>query len=146
MKNKIRAEFNNKIRKDFISKNPYCQYCNKQAHHVHHIIPISKGGDNRITNLVPLCLECHGLIHDKNYNENWKELQKIGIERAKQEGKYKGGKQKQIDKEKYFTLKQKYMQRSINKVVFAKELEVSRPTLDKILQNENLYFPLIDNL
>jgi 5-methylcytosine-specific restriction endonuclease McrA len=41
--------------------------CNCQAHgkrlDVHHIVPIGKGGSNRLTNLAVLCFSCHKLIH-----------------------------------------------------------------------------------
>lgn len=71
--------------------------------------------------------------------EEIKERQRIGIEKAKREGKFRGRQVKAIDKNKYFELKNDYKTRKITKVLFAKELGVSRPTLDKILQNENLY-------
>ena len=91
--NKLRAEFNNTIRKKYIETHPYCEYCNDNetlAEQVHHIIPLGKGGDNRESNLFSLCLKCHGLIHD-NYNEEWKKRHREGIERAKKAGKFKGG-------------------------------------------------------
>jgi len=45
----------------------------------HHIIPESKGGKETI----PLCIICHGKVHDVDFVK-MKELQKEGIERAKQ--------------------------------------------------------------
>ena len=48
----IRNEFNNKIRNNFIQTHNLCQYCGKEAKHIHHLIPISKGGDNRESNLI----------------------------------------------------------------------------------------------
>ena len=50
---------------------------------IHHTVPLAKGGTNRISNLVMLCLECHGKIHDVNRVKH-KELQRIGIEKAKE--------------------------------------------------------------
>ena len=143
MKNTIRTDFNNNIRNDFIKKHPFCQYCGLPAEHVHHLIPIAAGGDNRESNLIPLCLKCHGLIHNKHFNSNWKELQRIGIERAKKEGKFKGGQIKHVCKEKYFTLKEKYLKKEINKVQFASLLKVSRPTLNKILEKEEEYLKVM---
>ena len=29
----------------------------------HHILPVILGGDNRLTNIVPICAECHSKIH-----------------------------------------------------------------------------------
>lgn len=88
---KLRKEFNDKVSKKYLLSHPYCEYCNDNtlATQVHHIIALSLGGDNRETNLYALCNRCHGMIHN-NYCKNWKELQKQGIERAKQEGKFKG--------------------------------------------------------
>lgn len=36
-----------------------CFECGGPAAHLHHVIPRSKGGKNT----VPLCQECHGLVH-----------------------------------------------------------------------------------
>lgn len=33
--------------------------------HAHHIVPISSGGNNVLSNLATLCRECHGLIHEQ---------------------------------------------------------------------------------
>lgn len=32
---------------------------------VHHIVPVGAGGSHRISNLVPLCHECHQAVHDQ---------------------------------------------------------------------------------
>ncbi|MFC4540480.1 HNH endonuclease [Halosolutus amylolyticus] len=32
--------------------------------HAHHIVPLSCGGTNALSNLSTLCSTCHGLIHD----------------------------------------------------------------------------------
>ena len=53
----------------------------------HHVVPISLGG----TKTIPLCLKCHGLVHDRNFVKHRK-LQRIGIDKAMAEGKYKGRK------------------------------------------------------
>ena len=73
----------------------FCVICgtNKNIEH-HHIIPVSKGGDDHPHNFISLCVEHHGMIHSVRPG-SWahrKELQKIGIEKAKREGKCKGGK------------------------------------------------------
>ncbi len=135
----IREEFNRKIRKSFLEQHPTCQYCGEKAEHVHHLIPIVVGGDNRKNNLIPLCLKCHGLIHNKHFDNNWKEAQRIGIEKAKKEGKYKGSKKKTINKDIFMYLKEKYLNQKITKTEFARQLNVSRPTLNNILNNEKDY-------
>lgn len=66
--------------------------------------------------------------------ENLLERQKEGIRIAKEQGRYKGGQPKAIDKELYSKLLEKYNRREITKVEFAKQLNVSRPTLDKLLK------------
>jgi 5-methylcytosine-specific restriction endonuclease McrA len=39
----------------------YCDYCHKRMYHneLHHIIPISKGGENIESNLMSVHSECH---------------------------------------------------------------------------------------
>lgn len=72
----------------------YCVNCGKPATTMHHIVPKSLGGlDNN--NLVPLCDECHGKIHNiqfKNGVLSHSELTKIGLEKARLNGKQIGGK------------------------------------------------------
>lgn len=63
---------------------------------------------------------------------NLLERQREGIKEAKKQGKYKGRKEVKIDNfEQYYN---KYMNREINKSQLAKELGVSRPTLDKLIK------------
>lgn len=63
---------------------------------------------------------------------NMLERQREGIAIAKAEGKYKGRKEVKIDNfEEYYN---KYKNREINKTQLAKELGVSRPTLDKLIR------------
>lgn len=63
---------------------------------------------------------------------NLLERQREGIAIAKQQGKYKGRKQITVaDFENHY---QRYLRREINKVQLAKELSVSRPTLDRLIQ------------
>lgn len=65
--------------------------------------------------------------------DNLLERQKEGIALAKKEGKYKGRKEISIDEKVFNTQYQRYMNREINKTQLAKELNVSRPTLDKLI-------------
>lgn len=63
---------------------------------------------------------------------NMLERQREGIAIAKEQGKYKGRKEVKIDNfEEYYT---RYLNRELNKTQLAKELEVSRPTLDKLIK------------
>lgn len=62
---------------------------------------------------------------------NLLERQREGIAIAKEQGKYKGRKEIKIDNfEEYYN---RYMNRELNKTQLAKELSVSRPTLDKLI-------------
>lgn len=65
--------------------------------------------------------------------QNLLEHQREGIAIAKREGRYKGRKEIKIDKAVFDELLADYQSRKINKVQFAKRLNISRPTLDKLL-------------
>ena len=64
------------------------------------------------------------------------ERQREGIAIAKREGKFKGRQAKKIDKHLFDKCFEEYNSRLINKVQFAKKLNVSRPTLDKLLKEK----------
>lgn len=62
---------------------------------------------------------------------NLLERQREGIAIAKKQGKYKGRKEVKIDNfEHHYN---RYMSREISKSALAKELKISRPTLDKLI-------------
>ena len=63
---------------------------------------------------------------------NMLERQREGIAIAKQEGKYKGRKEVKIDNFEYHY--NRYLNREVNKTQLAKELGISRPTLDKLIR------------
>ena len=64
-----------------------CFECNKPASEKHHVIPKVLGG----TKTISLCTSCHGKVHGTDRIRH-RELQKIGIEKAKKNGVYKGRK------------------------------------------------------
>lgn len=66
---------------------------------------------------------------------NLLERQREGIAIAVKEGKYKGGQVKRIDDDTFNKYYEQYKIREINKVQFAKALNISRPTLDKLLKD-----------
>jgi hypothetical protein len=70
--------------------------------HYHHVVPETLGG----TKTIPLCLICHGKIHNKKF-VNYRELQRAGIERAKLEGKFMGRKPDTVESPEKFLNKSK---------------------------------------
>ncbi len=60
-----------RIRDRYIKANPLCEECKKAgrltpAEEVHHILPLSKGGDHSDSNLMSLCTSCHSSITAKD--------------------------------------------------------------------------------
>ena len=83
------------------------------------------------TPTVKLMLTMIGAINEFE-RTNLLERQREGIAIAKRNGKYKGRKPVSIpDFEKHY---QRYMKREISKSQLAKELNISRPTLDKLIK------------
>lgn len=70
-------------------------------------------------------------IIDGEVNATHKEAQRIGIEKAKQADVYKG--RKPIDIPNFESYYQKVCNKSITKTALAKELNITRPTLDKLI-------------
>ena len=77
--------------------------------------------------------------------QNLLERQREGIAIAKKAGKYKGGQVKKIDDALFDAAYERYKTRQINKVQFAKELQISRPRkktfmseLAETMGNENV--------
>ena len=70
--------------------------------------------------------------------ENLLERQREGIAIAKRKGKYKGGQVKKIDDKVFQKKYDEYKERVINKKQLAEALEISRPTLDKLLKEKGL--------
>ena len=63
---------------------------------------------------------------------NLLERQREGIAIAKRNGEYTGGKRKNVPN--FENGYQRYLRREISKVALAKELRISRPTLDKLIK------------
>ena len=66
--------------------------------------------------------------------QNILERQREGIAIAKREGKYKGGKKKAVDEGAFSNLLSQYQARKISKREMAERLNISRPTLDKLIK------------
>lgn len=70
--------------------------------------------------------------------QNLLERQREGIAIAKKEGKFKGRQVKKIDDNIFDKQYEKYKNRDITKLQLAQSLNISRPTLDKLLKNKGL--------
>ena len=54
-----------KFREQYLRKNPICTQCGALATIVHHVKPLSSGGDKyRSVNLQAVCVACHNRIHN----------------------------------------------------------------------------------
>lgn len=85
-----RNEFN--ILRHYYQDNLKYECANCDCQHdlqLHHIVPLAIGGTNKLSNVVYLCEECHGIMHKINFNKHSK-LTKEGIKKAKMEGKQIG--------------------------------------------------------
>ena len=69
---------------------------------------------------------------------NLLERQREGIAIAKREGKFKGKQIKQIDDSIFNNLYAEYQARKITKTELARQLNISRPTLDKLIKDKGI--------
>jgi hypothetical protein len=71
--------------KDYLGR--YCCNCGSEDDvQYHHIVPLSYGGNNVISNMCCLCGSCHDKIHYKKDRGNLSESVKAGLNRARQRG------------------------------------------------------------
>ena len=112
----------------------FCVICgtNKNIEH-HHITPVCRGGIDDQHNFISLCVEHHGMIHSVRPG-SWahrKKLQRIGIERAKKEGKFKG-RQPTIDYKEV----EKLWDSGLGATEIAKQMGINRTSVYRILPKE----------
>ena len=106
----------------------------------HHVIPKSLGGKMAI----PLCAECHGLVHNSNFLQHRK-LQRIGIEKAKKKGIYKGRNNGTKESTEKFLNKPiikkvvKLLNEGYNGVEISKIVGVHTNTITKVRKVASLY-------
>ena len=115
-------------------KYAFCVICNttENIEH-HHITPVCKGGDDHPHNFISLCVEHHGMIHSLRPG-SWahrKKLQRIGIEKAKKAGKYKGRKPS-IDRKELKRL----WDSGLSAIEIAKQMNINRTTVYRLLPKE----------
>jgi predicted transcriptional regulator YheO len=135
-------------RKELIlKKGTVCCNCQKDKGELilfHHIVPLSIGGKDLLTNIVPICDDCHQLIHH-NINEKGQfkhsELIKAGLKKAKDNGVHLGRKNTGIEdipdilKNFYYP---KIKNKTISIAAVAREMKMSRTTIYK-------YISIIEN-
>jgi|TARA_R100000353_G_scaffold137943_1_gene98043 hypothetical protein len=115
-------------------KYAFCVICNttENIEH-HHITPVCKGGDDHPHNFISLCVEHHGMIHSLRPG-SWahrKKLQRIGIDKAKKAGKYKGRKPS-IDRKELKRL----WDSGLSAIEIAKQMNINRTTVYRLLPKE----------
>lgn len=68
----------------YIRDNWKCRHCqNRDTLTPHHLIYKSKGGEDRLDNLLTLCLCCHSAAHDKKLLIDFSDLVNIKFTRVK---------------------------------------------------------------
>lgn len=70
--------------------------------------------------------------------QNLLERQREGIAIAKEQGKFKGGQVKRISDDEFQEALEEYKCRKISKTGFAEKLNISRPTLNKLLKDKKI--------
>jgi 5-methylcytosine-specific restriction endonuclease McrA len=68
-----------RMRREYVARRSFytCEECGKQGEvgfQVHHIIPISQGGDNSFENLMYLCVYCHENKHPHMFYRRFKKI------------------------------------------------------------------------
>jgi HNH endonuclease len=64
-----------RLRDSYVKAHPFCEECFKKGimvpvEEVHHIRPLSEGGNHSKDNLISLCKSCHARIHAKR-GDRW---------------------------------------------------------------------------
>lgn len=132
------------LKKEFLSKKfrnrlsnelgNICVNCGSDEYiHYHHIVPLGNGGSNNITNIVPLCENCHGMVHmGKSY-----ECLRNGTKTAKEKNGYKDGRpDKYTKEEKDYAMKLKEDGYSYSQIV--KMTGISKSTLIRYNRKKTL--------
>lgn len=60
------AEYKRNRKAVLEANNFVCTYCGGMANTADHVIPVSKGGTNEITNLVPACHDCNSTRQNRD--------------------------------------------------------------------------------
>lgn len=63
----------------------YCVNCGKPGEELHHVVPLSLGGNDIDSNKVWLCNECHNLIHNRSLGAGKLAAQSLNYQKALRE-------------------------------------------------------------
>lgn len=99
---KMRVEFSNQNFRNELNKKylKICSNCGSDKEiEFHHIVPLINGGTNAISNIVPLCEECHFKAHEKIYKTK----------------KTKSGRPKKVLNEEQYKYLKMYFEKQIGK-------------------------------
>lgn len=115
----------------------FCVNCKSNKNLVlHHIVPLGAGGTNLQTNIVYLCDECHGIVHDMNLT-NWKKLQSEGIKRAQANGVV-FGRPSAEKPDNWDEIIPQWLNGQITSVKAMELLGLKRTTFYKLIKNDNI--------
>lgn len=111
----------------------------------HHVIPISIGGTENNSNIVPLCTNCHRKLHNisqKNSTISHSELVRAGIKKAKEKGIKVGRKSITINDIpiEFYTYYNKTLSNELSITAAAQQMQISRTTFyhyKKIIEEQN---------
>lgn len=134
------SHLNKNILKDSLGTK--CCNCGKECNNniiYHHVVPIILGGKDIITNIVPICTECHSIIHHgskKNQSIDHSVLIKEGIKRAKENNVHVGRRQIVLEDipQDFFKYYKLIQNNEITKKEAAYRLNLSRNTLYKYIK------------
>lgn len=94
-----------------------CVNCGSSEHiEYHHIVPLVHGGTNNLSNIVPLCTDCHNAAHNKHIHGE-------GYKKAREEGRV--GRNKKTTYEDALPVLEKYFGNEIGLAEAKKMLGLS---------------------
>ena len=110
-------------------KNNFCSVCSATGMtEIHHIVPVSLGGPDTLSNKIELCLTCHSKAH--NHRAEWRNKIRKGIEEAKKKGIYKG-RPPSINKDQVIEMKKQ----GVGATNIARSLGIGRASVYRILED-----------
>ena len=77
----LKREFTRESFRSFLEDNieKVCCNCGSQSNvEYHHIVPLFRGGTNKLSNIVPLCNQCHKAVHFGRHLSKYKNTEHMG--------------------------------------------------------------------